>query len=142
MRKEDSPKRALTLVLTGINLKSSEASLLISCSSSHPPWLCPRPDGISSNSSKAAAVHLEYSSRGIVVEDTIDADLKLALLDPDEAELTVDMTERGDMHEVRPDKLLKPLSLLLCACPPSLPSPSSRFSRCRPLGGKQSGVRW
>jgi hypothetical protein len=48
-----------------------------------------------------------------VVEDTIDADLKLALLEPDDAELTVDMTERGDMQEVRPDRLLSPLSLLL-----------------------------
>ena len=71
----------------------------------------------------------EYSSRGIVVEDTIDADLKLALLEPDEAELTVDMTDRGDMQEVRPERLLNPLSLLLWLCPTSFPSPSSRLSR-------------
>ena len=56
----------------------------------------------------------EYSSnKGMVVEETMEADLKLALLEPDEAELTVDMTERGDMQEVRPDRLLNPLSLLL-----------------------------
>ena len=82
-----------------------------------------------SNSSKGMLVDLVYSSRGIVVEDTIDADLKLALLEPDEAELTVDMTERGLMQEVRPERLLSPLSLLLWLCPTSLPSPSSRLSK-------------
>ena len=127
----DSPKSKLMLGSTGISLNSSAASLLISCSSSQPPWPpCPRRGGISSNSSKGIVVDLEeYSSRGIVVEDTIDADLKLALLEPDEAELTVDMTDRGDMQEVRPERLLNPLSLLLWLCPTSFPSPSSRLSR-------------
>ena len=100
---------------TGISLNSSAASLLISCSSSQPPpWPpCPLLGGISSNSSKVDLEEEYSSNKGMVVEETIEADLKLALLEPDEAELTVDMTERGDMQEVRPDRLLSPLSLLL-----------------------------
>ena len=59
----------------------------------------------------------------MVEEDTIEADLRLALLEPEEAELTVDTTERGDMQEVRPDRLLSPLSLLLWLWLLSLPCP-------------------
>ena len=60
------------------------------------------------------------SSKGIVHELTMEADLRLALLPPDdedeeeeEAEETVDMVEIGDMVEVRPLRELNPLSLLL-----------------------------
>ena len=58
------------------------------------------------------------SSKGIVHELTIDADLRLAREElPDElAELTeetVDIVEIGDMVDVRPLNELKPLSLLL-----------------------------
>jgi hypothetical protein len=72
----------------------------------------------------------------MVEEDTIEADRRLALLEPEEAELTVDTTERGDIQEVRPDRLLSPLSLLLwlwllsLLCPPV-----SSVCRWNPLGG-------
>ena len=45
---------------------------------------------------------------------TIEADLRLALELPEDPELTletVDMVDTGLMVEVRPDKLLRPLSL-------------------------------
>ncbi len=58
------------------------------------------------------------SSRGMVQEDTMEADLKEALLELPELEAedtedTVDMVEMGDMVEARPLRELRPLSLLL-----------------------------
>ena len=52
------------------------------------------------------------SSKGMVQELTIEADLRLALdeEDPEETEDTVDMVEMGDMVDVRPDKELSPES--------------------------------
>lgn len=49
----------------------------------------------------------------MVEEDTIEAERRLARLEPEEAELPVETTERGDMQDVRPERLLSPLSLLL-----------------------------
>ena len=56
------------------------------------------------------------SSKGMVQEDTIEADRKLARLElpeleAEDTEETVDMVEMGDMVEVRPLRELRPLSL-------------------------------
>ena len=117
-----SPNRELTLVSTGISLKRSAASLAISCSSS----AVPRRGGEASRSSS--------SSRGMVEEETMEAERRLALLEPEEAEETVEMTERGDMQEVRPERLLSPLSLLLWLWVESLPPRPCSRGRVGPLG--------
>lgn len=67
------------------------------------------PDGLVASSSSS-------SSNGIVHEDTMEAERRLARDDPEEAEDTddtVDMVEIGDIVEVLPLNELRPESLLL-----------------------------
>ena len=70
----------------------------------------PVPEGSELTSSSSS------SSKGIVQEDTIEADRKLARLELPELEAeetddTVDIVEIGDMVEVLPLRELRPLSL-------------------------------
>ena len=71
------------------------------------------PDGLEVSTSSSSS-----SSKGMVHEETMEADLKLARLElpeleAEETEETVDMVEMGLMVEALPLMELKPLSLLL-----------------------------
>ena len=83
-------------------------------------WRCLKvPEGLDCAESAAlAAASSSSSSSGMVHELTMEADLRLALLELPELELelteeTVLMVEIGDMVDVRPLRELRPLSLLL-----------------------------
>ena len=83
-----------------------------------PILVCIVPEGLIVMDERQEISSSSSSSKGMVHELTMDADLKLARDElPDElAELTeetVDMVEMGDMVEVLPLNELKPLSLLL-----------------------------